>query len=74
MPKLKRSASKKAKAARMEHEMDKYESGTMHSGSKTGPVVTSEKQALAIALNESGQSRKSKKRGKHRGGRKTSRG
>lgn len=32
-------------------EMDQWKSGTLHSGSKNGPVVKSQKQALAIALN-----------------------
>jgi hypothetical protein len=29
-----------------------YEEGKLHSGSKKGPVVTSKKQATAIALSE----------------------
>ena len=33
-------------------EMDKFESGQLHSGSPTGPVVTNPKQAIAIALSE----------------------
>lgn len=32
--------------------MGEYKSGELHSGSKTGPKVTSEKQAMAIALSE----------------------
>jgi hypothetical protein len=35
-----------------------YKAGKLHSGSKKGPVVKSEKQALAIALSEAGKSRK----------------
>jgi len=58
MPKLKTSAPKKAKAARVKSEMGKFKTGTMHSGSKTGPKVTNPKQAVAIALSESGQSHK----------------
>jgi hypothetical protein len=34
----------------------------MHSGKKSGPVVTNPKQAVAIALSQSGQSRKKKKK------------
>ena len=63
MPKLKRSAPKKAKHARVKLEMEKFKSGELHSGSKKGPIVTNPKQAIAISLSESGQSRK-KKRGK----------
>jgi hypothetical protein len=33
-------------------EMDKFEAGTLHSGSNTGKVVTNPKQAIAIALSE----------------------
>ena len=32
--------------------MDKWKSGTLHSGSKSGPKVTSQKQAVAIMLSE----------------------
>jgi len=35
-----------------------YKAGKLHSGSKKGPMVKSEKQALAIALSEAGKSRK----------------
>ena len=32
--------------------MDEFERGTLHSGSKKGPVVTKQSQARAIALSE----------------------
>ena len=32
--------------------MDEWKSGELHSGSKKGPVVKSQKQAIAIALSE----------------------
>lgn len=32
--------------------MDEWKGGTLHSGSKTGPLVTNRKQAIAIALSE----------------------
>lgn len=35
--------------------MDEWKGGTLHSGSKKGPVVTSHKQAVAIALSEQRQ-------------------
>jgi hypothetical protein len=37
-----------------------YKSGKLHSGSKSGPVVKSRKQAIAIALSEAGMSKKKK--------------
>lgn len=37
--------------------MHKYKQGTLHSGSKSGPKVTSRKQAIAIAMSEAGTSR-----------------
>lgn len=39
-------------------EMHKFKHGSLHSGSKSGPLVKSRKQAIAIALSESGQSNK----------------
>ena len=32
--------------------MEEFKSGELHSGSKSGPVVTNRKQAIAIALSE----------------------
>jgi hypothetical protein len=40
--------------------MGEYKRGTLHSGSKKGPVVKSRKQAVAIALSEAGKSKKKK--------------
>lgn len=42
-------------------EMHKFKAGTLHSGSKHGPIVKSRKQAIAISLSEVGMSRKDKK-------------
>jgi hypothetical protein len=63
MPRAK-PTTKKGKQAKVETVMHEYKQGTLHSGSKHGPKVTSRKQAVAIALSQSGQSRKPKKRRK----------
>src|SRR5580692_3589065 len=41
----------KAKA-KIKKTMDEWKSGTLHSGSKKGPVVTNQKQAVAIAISQ----------------------
>ncbi len=41
-------------------EMHKFGQGNLHSGSKHGPVVTNPKQAVAISMSESGQSKPAK--------------
>lgn len=53
-------SSKKAakKVAKVMHE---FKTGTLHSGSKKGPVVKSRKQAVAIAMSEAGMKKKGKK-------------
>ncbi len=54
-------ASNETKAGKRENvafEMHKFKGGSLHSGSKDGPKVTSRAQAVAIALNETGQSKK----------------
>lgn len=48
-------------AKKYAHEMRKFAQGTLHSGSKRGPVVHSVKQAKAIACHVSGACRGKKR-------------
>lgn len=51
---------KTAGKAKVKKVMEEYKAGQLHSGSKKGPKVKSRKQAIAIAMSESGQSIKKK--------------
>lgn len=51
-----------AKQAKVQKVMKEWKAGTLHSGSKKGPKVTSQKQAVAIALSE--QRKANKRKGK----------
>jgi hypothetical protein len=55
---MKAKASKMAKVGKVMHE---YKAGKLHSGSKKGPVVTSRKQAIAIAMSEAKMPKPKKK-------------
>lgn len=48
----------KKKASKVQKVMHEYKTGTLHSGSKKGPLVTSRKQAIAIAMSEAGMAKK----------------
>lgn len=62
MPRLSPSATAAERKATVKHEMEKFKAGTLHSGSSSGPKVKSRKQAIAIAMSVSGQSKKRKKK------------
>ena len=57
--KPKTKAGKNAKVGKVMHE---WKTGELHSGSKSGPAVTSRKQAIAIGLSEAGLSKKTNKK------------
>lgn len=48
----------KKKPAKIQKVMKEFKEGTLHSGSKKGPVVKNKKQAIAIALSEAKMSKK----------------
>ena len=50
-----KKAAKKKKVAKV---MKEFKSGTLNSGSSTGPVVTNRRQAVAIAMSEAKMAKK----------------
>lgn len=56
----KKPKTKAGKKAKMSKTMDEFKSGKLRSGSKSGPKVTNPKQAVAIGLSQSGQSKPAK--------------
>ena len=53
------SMTKELKApGKVKKVMKEFKSGALHTGSKKGPVVTSKKQAIAIALSEARKGKK----------------
>lgn len=55
MPVIKNPTTKAQKQQVVHTEMHKFKEGQLHSGSEHGPKVTNRKQAIAIAMHESGQ-------------------
>lgn len=55
------AVSKKKAQVKVKKVMHEFKTGTLHTGSKKGPVVKSRKQAIAIALSEAGTKRPVKK-------------
>ena len=49
---------KKHKDGKVEKVMHEWKEGELHSGSKKGPVVKNQKQAIAIALSEKRRGKK----------------
>jgi len=49
-----------AKQAKVKKVMGEFKAGELHSGSKKGPVIKNRRQAIAVAMSESGQSKKRK--------------
>lgn len=62
--KLHKMAVKRHKKDKVKKVMTEFKDKDLHSGSKTGPIVTKPKQAIAIALSESRKipSKKKKKK------------
>jgi hypothetical protein len=56
---MKKPSMAMKKTGKVLHE---FKAGKLHSGSKKGPLVTSRRQALAIALSEAGISKPMKKK------------
>ena len=52
--------TKMGKQAKVGKVMKEYKAGELHSGSKTGPKVTSRAQAIAIGMSEAGMTNKKK--------------
>lgn len=58
MPKASRAHREERGQRKIGKVMHEFKHGTLHSGSASGPVVRSRKQAIAIAMSEAGRSRR----------------
>lgn len=54
------SSKKAVGRAKIRKVMDEWKAGTLNSGSPKGPIVTNQKQAIAIALSQAAKATKSK--------------
>jgi hypothetical protein len=61
---MKETKKQSAKIGKVMHE---YKAGTLNTGSKTGPIVKSRKQAIAIAMSQANMAKPKKKTGAKRG-------
>ena len=62
IPASKMAAAKAGKQAKAKTIMREWKAGDLHSGSKKGPIVKSQKQAVAIMLAQTGRSRAKRKK------------
>jgi len=53
---------KSARNAKVKTVMHEFKKGQLHSGSAKGPVVKNRRQAVAIAMSESGQAKRKRKK------------
>ena len=58
---MRKPRNKAERKAAMKETMGEFKRGKLRSGSKTGPKVKTRAQAIAIGLEESGQSNRAKK-------------
>ena len=67
MAKKKRTIKKK-KSGKIPKVMEEWKAGELHSGSKKGPIVKNQRQAIAIALSEARKAEEKVKKRKRSAG------